>query len=191
MQGQPITQAAQEQIDRLLGFTDESRELWQSRIEPLPKDDPARFKRGFYEQSFELVGVEPTANLKELRDRLYKAGEVKLTGWGPFVYLDRAPIGPTPAGDAIEAWIGHPDEQGRDGRHSDFWRVNRAGCMYEIRSHDEDYTEKAVPGTAFELTMPIWRIGETLLYVARFAGCSEKIQKSHTASNIPGSKAGG
>jgi hypothetical protein len=169
VQGQPITQAAQEQIDRLLGFTDESRERWQSRIEPLPKDDPARFKRGFYEQSFQVVGVEPAANLMELRDRLYKAGETKLTGWGPFVCFDRPPIGPTPAGDAIEAWIGHPDEQGRDGRHSDFWRVNRAGCMYEIRSHDEDYTEKAVPGTILDLTIPIWRIGETLLHVARFA----------------------
>ena len=57
----------------------------------------------------------------------------------------------------------------RDGRHADFWRARPDGFLYEIRSHDEDFTEKAKPGTSIDLTIPIWRVGETLLYVARLA----------------------
>jgi len=84
--------------------------------------------------------------------------------------FERKPIGPVPVGDVIEAWVGDPREGGvRDGRHADFWRARPDGFLYEIRSHDEDFTEKAKPGTSIDLTIPIWRVGETLLYVARLA----------------------
>jgi len=169
VQGRPLEAAQQEQIDRLLEFTDASRDQWKARLEPLPKNDPARFLRGYYEQSFQLVDVEPAPGLRELRERLERASQVRLTGWGPFVYMDRRPIGPVPVGNAIEAWVGHPDERFRDGRHSDFWRATPNGLLYQIRSYDEDFTDKAKPGTVIDYTIPIWRIGETLLYVARLA----------------------
>jgi hypothetical protein len=83
--------------------------------------------------------------------------------------LERRPIGPVPAGDVIEAWIGAPEEGAREGRHADFWRAHPDGLLYQLRGLDEDFTEKVKPGTALDLVMPIWRIGETILYVARLA----------------------
>lgn len=169
LQGRSLGSIAQEQIDELLEFTENSRDSWNARLEPLPKDDPARFPLGHYEQSFQILGVKPAPDLRSLLDSLRKASEIRLTGWGPFVLLERKPIGPVPVGEVIEAWVGTPHEKGRDGRHCDFWRARPDGLLYEIRSYDEDFTEKAEPGTSIDLTMPVWRIGETLLYVARLA----------------------
>ncbi|MER9014523.1 ATP-binding protein [Mesorhizobium sp. M0898] len=169
VQGQPLDPIAKEQIDRLLKFTNESKDSWQSRIEQLPKDDPARFLLGSYEHSFHIVDVPPAPGLRELLELMRKASETRLTGWGPFVLLERLPIGPVPVGDVLEAWVGHPSEKMRDGRHADFWRARPDGMLYQIRALDEDVTDKAKPGTTMDLTMPVWRIGETLLYVARLA----------------------
>lgn len=169
VQGRSLDSVAQERIDELLKFTEASRDSWSARLEPLPKDDQARFPLGYYEQSFQILGVSPVPDLRKLLDHLRKASEVRLTGWGPFVLLDRKPIGPVPAGEAIEAWVVDPRESDRDGRHCDFWRVRPDAFLYEIRSYDEDFTTKAEPGTSIDLTIPIWRIGETLLYVARLA----------------------
>lgn len=169
LQGHSLNPIVQAQEDQLLEFANASRARWLERIDSLPKDDSARFLHGYYEQAFHIEGVEPAGGLKELRERLRKAGEVRLTGWGPFVDLERKPIGPVPAGDVVEAWIGHPDEAQRDGRHADFWRARPDGMLYEIRSFDEDFTEKAKPGTVIDYSIPVWRIGETLLFVSRAA----------------------
>lgn len=170
VQGHSLDRGTQEQIDRLLEFTDASRDSWKARLEPLPNDDPARFPLGYYEQSFQILEVKPTADLRTLLDQMRKASEIKLTGWGPFVLLERKPIGPIPVGDVIEAWVGDPGEAYmRDGRHADFWRARSDGFLYQVRSHDSDFTEKAKPGTTIDLTMPVWRVGETLLYIARLA----------------------
>ena len=170
VQGRSLDAVAQEQIDQLLEFTDRSRDSWNARLEKLPKDDPARFLLGHYEQSFQILGVEPVPDLRKLLELIRKADGVKLTGWGPFVMIERKPIGPVPVGDVIEAWLGDPrDDQMRGGRHADFWRVRPDGFLYEIRSFDEDFTKEAKPGTSIDLTVPVWRVGETLLYVARMA----------------------
>jgi hypothetical protein len=169
VQGSSLDVVAQEQIDRLLEFTEASRDSWKTRLEPLPKDAPARFPLGHYEQSFRVLDIEPAPDLRNLLERMRTASAVKLTGWGPFVLIERKPIGPVPVGDVIEAWIGDPRDGLQNGRHADFWRVRPDGFLYEIRSHDEDFTEKAKPGTSIDLTIPIWRVGETLLYVARLA----------------------
>jgi hypothetical protein len=130
VQGRSLDPVAQEQIDRLLDFTEASRDSWKARLEPLPIDDPARFPLGHYEQSFQILGVQPTLDLRNLLDQLRRASEVKLTGWGPFVLFERKPIGPVPVGDVIEAWIGDPREGMREGRHADFWRARPdAFCM--------------------------------------------------------------
>ena len=60
VQGRSLDPVAQEEIDRLLEFTDASRDSWKERLEPLPKDDPVRFPQGHYEQSFQILGVGPT-----------------------------------------------------------------------------------------------------------------------------------
>jgi hypothetical protein len=170
VQGRTLDAMAQTEIDNLLDFTNSSRDRWKERIEPLDASDPARFLLGRYEQSFQILDVPPAQDLRTLLDRLRKASEVKLTGWGPFILIERQPIGPVPVENAIEAWLGDPrDEPHRDGRHADFWRVRQDAFLYEVRSYDEDYTSKAQPGTSIDYALPIWRVGETLFYAARLA----------------------
>ncbi|PWJ89534.1 putative DNA-binding protein [Mesorhizobium loti] len=169
LQGQALEVPTANETDQLAQFASKSRERWESLIAPLPVNDPARFSLGSYEQAFQLLDVPAAAGLGRLRDRLDEAGNTVLTGWGPFVNLRRPPIGPIPVNDGIEAWVGHPKEEHRSGRHCDFWRAEITGLMYEIRSFDEDFSEKVSPGTGIDLTLPIWRVGETLLFVARVA----------------------
>ena len=38
-----------------------------------------------------------------------------------------------------------------------------------IRGFEEDVPDRRVPGTLFDLTLPVWRIAEPLLHVARLA----------------------
>ena len=70
-------------------------------------------------------------------------------------------------GETIEAWLGFPEPDRHDAAHNDFWQVRPDGCLFLLRGYDEDV--EAQPGTAIDITLPIWRVGETLLYAARLA----------------------
>ncbi|MEA2866742.1 MAG: hypothetical protein QOE39_1457, partial [Bradyrhizobium sp.] len=54
----------------LANYADTARARWQSLIDGLPDDDPARMPLGHYEIAFELIGVDPAGNLSELRRRM-------------------------------------------------------------------------------------------------------------------------
>lgn len=41
--------------------------------------------------------------------------------------------------------------------------------MFLIRGHQEDGQETFPPGVIFDLTLPIWRLGEAMLHAARLA----------------------
>jgi hypothetical protein len=126
---------------------------------------------GHYEVVFEFRNVPPAKNLIELRHRLDEAHRIRFTGWGPFVSLTREPLTPRPVNGNIEVWLGYPDEDRifADSAHSDFWRARPDGFFFLLRGYDEDATERVTPGTVFDVTMPIWRIGEAMLYAARLA----------------------
>jgi len=154
--------------DLLSGFTAESFERWKSLIANLPTDAIARLPKGHYQLSFEIIGASKSS-LKEMMDRLREANKIQLTGWGPFIDFGRAPIGPHPVEDTIESWQGYESE-GRYGvQNADFWRADPRGMLYEIRGYEEDFTDKAKPGQVFDGIMPIWRVGEAILYVGRLA----------------------
>jgi hypothetical protein len=95
----------------------------------------------------------------------------KLTGWNTWWVPTRQAIAPYISDDAIECWIGgdtseHQDS--RDAAHSDFWRVSPDGLAFLLRGYQEDGDHAAgagiEPGTIFEPTLPIWRVGEGLLH---------------------------
>jgi hypothetical protein len=169
LEGQSLRPVPTEQIDRMEQFRQQSFDRWTQRVERLPSDHPSRFIHGYYEQTYQFHDVAPAEGLTELKRRMQTASEIKHTGWGPFVFFPLQPIAPVPAGDSIEAWIGHPDDDATVGQHADFWRAHPEGLLYELRGYDEDFAEEAKPGSTLDLTLPIWRIGETLLYVARLA----------------------
>ena len=152
-------------------FSDVARQRWQKLIEPLTADDPARFPYGYREIAMQVLNVPPAASLSELKKRMEEADGVRLTGWHPFVHLSREPYAPHALDGAIEAWLGAPDDSRpfRGPSECDFWRVTRNGQMFALRGYDEDETDRVPPGTAFDACLPVWRVGEPLLYAARLA----------------------
>lgn len=158
--------------DKLIEFSGRAIQRWNRLIDPLGKDDPARFPHGRYQLTFEILGVRSAPTLAELRAYMEEASRVKHTGWGPFVLLTRQPYRPAIIEDAIEAWLGSPGESSgrRDPAHSDLWRASPSGRLTLMRGFDEDGDRsKVVPGTAFDITLPVWRVGEAVLYVSRLA----------------------
>lgn len=155
----------------LEAFVEAARERWQFLTESEPADSPARFPLGHYEMSFRLVGVEPADGLAQLQDYLAESRRIRLTGWTPFLELHRDGLASYPNHDVIEAWIGRDigDRPARSPDHCDFWRASPDGMLYTIRGYTEDASERVRPGTATDITLPVWRIAEGLIFAARLA----------------------
>lgn len=158
--------------DRFAAFIDIARQRWEQLIADLPPASPSRFPHGYYEMAFALEGAEPAASLAQLQDRLAEARRIKLTGWSTFLQMGTPGWAPYPYEDSIEAWVGRPvrpDAAERDPSLCDFWRASPNGLLYTIRGYLEDGLENRHPGTGMDLTLPVWRIGEGLLFAARLA----------------------
>lgn len=102
---------------------------------------------------------------------MQEASRIRLTGWTPFWWPTREEIQPRPAGDVIEAWLGQPGQQRwfHDAAHSDFWWAHPEGKLFLLRGYIEDSIGQVQPATGIDITLPIWRVGEILLYAARLA----------------------
>jgi len=171
VQGHNGSPPTEEAANALAQYCDTARERWQQLVDGLPADDIARMPHGHYDICFELVGVRNAGSATELRHRMEEAGRIRLTGWGPFVSLTRQDLAPQPVGGSIECWLGrHVEERlSRAVAHCDFWRAHPSGLLFLQRGYDEDSLERVQPGTIFDITLPIWRVGEAMLFVARLA----------------------
>jgi Putative DNA-binding domain len=156
----------------LRSFAAGGRERWQELVADLPDDDTARFPHGYYEMAFKLVGAEPAPTLVELRNRLHVARRIRLTGWTTFLDMNRPEWAPYLHEDFIEAWVGRKVDRDlvRTPAHCDFWRASRDGKLYTIRGYSEDgIPDRLQAGAAINLTTPVWRVGEGVLFASRFA----------------------
>lgn len=163
----------------LRGFAEGGRRRWQELVADLPENDEARFQHGYYEMAFKPIGAEPTPTLVELRNRLKVARRICLTGWPPFLDMNRPEWAPYLHEDFIEAWMGRKVDRGwpRTSAECDFWRASRDGKLYTVRGHSEDGIPRKIPaGAAIDLAMPVWRIGEGLLFANRFAATFEGVE---------------
>ena len=168
----PVPNAA----DELRDFCAAAYARWRELTSGLPDGSPARFPHGYYEIGLSLIGATPANNLRELERRLDVARRVNLTGWTPFLRMDTQEWRPYPYNGFSEAWLGCPVTRRTfdDASHSDFWRVSREGMLYTIRGYREDdgrMPEYGEPGSYVNIPIPIWRIGEALLFANRFAEC--------------------
>ena len=157
--------------DVLREFTEACRQRWTQLIQDLPPDDHARMALGHYEVSFEILGVSPAATPGELLRRMKTASEVRHTGWSPFIQMSRPEFTPRIVGGNVEAWLGQASVERffRDSAHCDYWCAHPAGRFFLLRGYDEDVSDRVDPGTIIDIAIPIWRIGETLLYASRIA----------------------
>ena len=142
------------------------RKRFQSLVQhELPNERPSRYHLGFWTFSYVF---EPSAqvSLTRLKTALERA-EGHETGWPVWIVMNSEDLTPYPHSGAIECWL-HRDE--RDGAHSDFWRASPDGRLFLLRGYQEDSGENKVPpGSAFEIGLPIWRVGECFLHCSRMA----------------------
>ncbi|WP_417606508.1 helix-turn-helix domain-containing protein [Primorskyibacter flagellatus] len=164
----------------LHAFVEQARARWAELCADLPEDASARFFHGYYEMAFSLLGAAPVPNLGELQGRLQAAHRLKLTGWPTFLMLNTVEWAPYPHEDFVEAWVGRQAARERnfeDPAHSDFWRASKEGKLYTIRGYTEDsIVDRLVPGAVLDITLPVWRVAEGLLFAARFADTFQDVE---------------
>lgn len=163
---------------RLSEWIRASRERWRGLIEPLPDGVGPRLLHGRYCFGYEIVGERRQIAPARLPESL-KASVVRHTGWPPFWYPTRTGIEPYLIDGAVECWLGGDPQtppENRDAAHSDFWRIHPDGLALLLRGYQEDGMETQRPGrdpfpsaTVFDVTLPVWRIGETLLHARSLA----------------------
>lgn len=163
---------------RLDEWMRQSRERWQEVVNPLPEGSSPRLPHGRYSFGYEIVGDRRQITLAQLPNIL-RQSVVRHTGWPPFWYPTRAGIAPYPIHGAVECSLASDpqDPNGdRDAAHSDFWRIHPEGLAFLIRGYQEDSSEELMPGrgptppgTVFDVSLPVWRVGEVLLHARSLA----------------------
>lgn len=142
------------------------KERWNTVIATLPTGAGARCPHGYYWFAFEIEG-----SLREILPAQFpqtlQNSVVRHTGWPPFWYPTRAEIAPYPIDGLVECWLG---KDGADPPHADFWRVDPQGLAFLLRGYQEDALgNNIVSGTLFDIELPVWRVGEAMLYSANLA----------------------
>lgn len=154
------------------------RERWSGLIQPLPQGVGPRLPHGRYCIAYEIDGerrqIAPARFPEVLR-----ASVVRHTGWPPFWYPTRAGIEPYPIDGAVECWLARDPQtlpEHQDAAHSDFWRIHPDGLAFLLRGYQEDGMEAQRPGrdpvrpaTVFDISLPVWRVGEVLLHARSLA----------------------
>ena len=170
--------AAAPEPARLDQWIEASTDRWNTLIAPLPEAAGPRCPYGHYWFAYEIEGalraIEPAQIPEVLR-----ASVVRHTGWPPFWYPTRAGIEPYPFDELVECWLGGDPQAAvgdREPAHSDFWRISPDGFAFLLRGYQEDGTEAhrpgrpaTEPGTLFDITLPVWRVGETMLHAENLA----------------------
>ncbi len=155
-----------------------SFERWYTLTQELPKNVGPRFPYGYYNFNYEIRGERRQIAPAQL-PAVLKASVARYTGWPPFWYPTREGIQPYPIDGAVECWLGGDTQmsiEDRDAAHSDFWRIHSDGLAFLLRGFQEDGIdaqqarhEPVLPGKIFDVTLPVWRVGETLLQAQRLA----------------------
>ena len=172
--GGPSAESKPDEAALVRQWFEASKARWRSLAKPEPGQEQAagpHLPSGHYAVGFRLFDLPAEVGGAELLKRLTN-GVVRLTGWPPFwVPTNRQEIKPYPAGEDIECWIG---SDGRDdAAHSDFWRVSPRGEFFLIRGYQEDTSLMQMHigegRRGFDISLPVWRLGEVLLYAASMA----------------------
>ena len=159
-------------VDKFSAFIRGAQGRWNQLVAEVPAEMPSSLPSGHCQIALSLVDGEHAPSLIELNRRLAAARRIKLTGWDPFIVVPVPGWEPYAYEDFVEAWVGRPIDEhamNQEPAHCDFWRVSRVGQLYMIRGYKEDQIEGLQPGTRMDISTPIWRIAETLLFGSRLA----------------------
>jgi hypothetical protein len=150
-------------------FAQKCTARWESLNAGLPEDHPSKITLGHFAFSARILGTSKNLAAKAIIEANQSAR--KYTGWPVFVTLHQGQTKPKLVDGCIEAWLALSDYP--DVGHADFWRIDASGNFFLLRGYQEDSLDTdrsfATPGEKFEVTLPIWRLGEFLLRVSELA----------------------
>lgn len=139
---------------------------WQELIDGAPTDAAARLPFGHYRFDYWLDGdlkrLDPTRFALVLRDRIPRH-----TVWPVFRFPGQGAAAVHEHDGLLEYWDG--GSAVNQPAHCDFWRAAPDPRLLILRGYEEDSQETFAPGTIFDISLPAWRIGETLLHAAALA----------------------
>jgi hypothetical protein len=151
-------------LDQLLAWAEQGSERWR---ELAPKDANGRpqLPPGHYRFAYAIQGEFPQPSLPELLRHL-EGASIRHTGWPEWVVLHAAQLRPYARDGALECFVAaeNPEQLLTDPPHADFWRAMPEGRLLLIRGYTEDATENVAAGSAFDVTLPVWRVGECFLH---------------------------
>jgi hypothetical protein len=157
----------EEEKHRFNDWIKKSTSRWQSLVdEKLADEKPSRYAYGVWIVAYSIIGDIKPVTASELLGILRRV-EGRETGWPPWWVPTRTEIAPYPCHGFIECWL--KESVSHDAAHSDFWRASPEGLMFLLRGYQEDSSASPKPGTIFDLTLPIWRVGECMLHAERLA----------------------
>lgn len=157
--------------DLLSEFRERARARLAERLDRsgVEEDHPSRFPHGSLEVALHIEGPDDVS-LNQLRNRIEAAGRIRHTGWSKFFLPTRPELAAGIVNGGIECWLGRPDIDRvfADAAHSDFWRAEPGIFLYHQTGLQEDVSERIDPGVGFDITLPVWRVGEFVLFAGRF-----------------------
>ncbi|HEY2346390.1 MAG TPA: ATP-binding protein [Xanthomonadaceae bacterium] len=154
-------------MEVLQAWTEAGVDRWRA-LAPEPRDNAPVDPPGKYIVAYQIEGELPERSLNELLDILRVVPGY--TGWRPWWVPTRDGIRPYLFDGLIECYHGYDGSRTSNPAHADFWRASTRGQMLIIRGLDEDsYSDRAVPGTVFDVVLPVWRVGECLAHAAKLA----------------------
>ncbi|MBB5695799.1 recombinase family protein [Muricoccus pecuniae] len=164
--------AAPAEDARLTTWVDTCLARWHALVDGLTANDPRRCPRGHHWFAYEIRGDVRHLPAPEFLETLRRS-TVRHTGWSPWWVPTRPGIAPYMKDGVVECWLGRDADRGTDAAHADFWRVSPEGLAFLLRGYDEDGPNAEergfTPGKVFDITLPVWRVGEALLNAERLA----------------------
>jgi hypothetical protein len=105
----------------------------------------------------------PNFSFDTLSDIKSTISQVKgYTGWPPFTIIEDFV---SPSDNKIESWIGNYREE--------YWTITQDGNFFMARSFQEDTERNEATDRIFSNNLPIWRVGEALLFAKGIASIAD------------------
>ena len=168
---QPVEQT---RLDEWIG---DNCARWQSLVERLPENVGPRLTHGHYCFAYEITGDRRHIELGRM-DEVLRRIEVRYTPRPSFSYFAHQGIVPYPYDGAVECWLDpqHIIVEELEPECSDFWRIHPDGLAFQLTGFVEDGADatrpgrpRIEPGTVFDISIPIWKVGEALLHASSLA----------------------
>lgn len=153
----------------LHSFVQECTEKWSKLNNELADDSLAKIKLGYFSFAARVVGKNRNITLHQIIH--LNESSRRYTGWPVFVTIHDPKVKPQPVDGRVEAWLAHVNYP--DVGMADFWIIDPKGNFFLLRGYQEDSNgidfKFGKSGISFELTLPVWRVGEFLLRISDLA----------------------